>query len=219
MKRIFFVFSVLIAYTVVGQDQWKNVYKESAWKERDEWQRPADLIKYLNLHTGSHVADIGSHEGYMTIKLSTEVSGKGKVYAVDVDQSKLNALKDHLTARGITNVTAVKGDYDDPKLPSNELDGVIILDTYHEMDDHDTILVKVRTALKSGGRLVICEPIEETRRKLSRKQQEDRHEIGINFVLEDLRKAGFDIVYQKDPFVDRSEAKGDMMWIIVATKK
>jgi len=27
------------------QDQWKNVYTESAWKDRDRWQRADDLIR------------------------------------------------------------------------------------------------------------------------------------------------------------------------------
>ncbi len=41
----------------------------------------------------------------------------------------------------------------------------------------------------------------------------------MNFALEDLKKAGFEIMVQKDPFVDRKKVKGDMMWIIVAQKK
>ncbi|MBA4058345.1 MAG: methyltransferase type 11, partial [Marivirga sp.] len=168
---------------------------------------------------GSHVADIGCHEGYMTLKLSKVVMEKGKVYAVDVDQSKLNLLKENLEEQKINNVIPVKGDYDNPKLPTNELDAVIILDTYHEMDDHDKILQHVKLSLKKNGRLILCEPIQESRRKLSRKEQEEKHELGLNFALQDLKIAGFEIVYQKDPFVDRSIVKGDMMWILVAEKK
>ncbi len=135
------VFILTVMYlSVTGQDPWKNIYRESAWAERDTWQRADDIIKLLKIKPGSHVADIGCHEGYMTIKLSRQVSGTGTVYAVDVDQSKLDLLKKHLTERKIENVSLIKGDYDDPKLPSNSLDAAIILDTYHEMDDHDKIL-------------------------------------------------------------------------------
>ena len=219
MKRIAIVILTLCSLSVTGQDPWKDIYRESAWAERDTWQRPSALVDFLKIKEGSTVADIGCHEGYMTVKLSKEVSTNGVVYAVDVEQSKLDRLKKHLADREINNVRLVKGDYDDPKLPANSLDAAIILDTYHEMDDHDKILIHIKTALKNGGRLILCEPVAEARRKLARVEQEKKHELGMNFALEDLKKAGFEIVFQKDPFVDRSKVKGDMMWIVVARKK
>ena len=200
-----------------AQDPWKNVYTENAWTGRDTWQRPQDLVKQLNIREGSKVADVGCHEGYMTMKLSKVVRANGKVFAVDVDQSKLNKLKDHLSERKINNVDLVKGDYDNPKLPPG-LDAAIILDTYHEMDDHDKILQHLKTSLKPGGRLVICEPIADERKGKARKDQETRHELSMNYALEDLIKAGFQIIYKKENFVDRTKIKGDWMWIVVAKK-
>jgi len=215
----FLLFGVLFNNSSLAQDPWKNVYRESAWKERDSWQRPDEIIKNLNLKAGSHVADIGCHEGYMTLKLSKVVMEKGKVYAVDVDQSKLDLLQENVNEQKVNNVIPVKGEYDNPKLPVNELDAVVILDTYHEMDDHAKILQHIKLALKKKGRLVLCEPIAESRKNLSRQQQEEKHELGLNFALEDVKMAGFEIIYQKDAFADRSKVKGDMMWILVAEKK
>jgi len=193
-------------FSLSAQDQWKNVYTKSAWADRDKWQKADELIRQLNLKPGSHVADIGCHEGYMTFKLSTVVGEKGLVYAVDVEQSK------------VKNVVAVKGDYDDPKLPENSLDAVIIVDTYHEMDEHDEILQHIMMALKQGGRLVLCEPIANERRKMSRADQEKKHELAMGYAVDDLTKAGFTILKKQDPFVDRAE-KGDKMWLLVAVKK
>jgi len=219
MKKIGIIILTVCSLSARGQDPWKNIYRESAWAERDTWQRADDIIDLLKIQEGSTVADIGCHEGYMTIKLSGEVKNKGIVYAVDVEQGKLDLLKKHLADRKMSNVRLVKGDYDNPKLPTNSLDAAIILDTYHEMDDHDKILEHIKASLKNGGRLILCEPIAEARKKLTRAEQEKRHELGINFALDDLKKAGFEIVFQKDPFVDRSKVKGDMMWIVVAQKK
>jgi len=219
MKKIGIIILTVCSLSARGQDPWKNIYRESAWADRDTWQRADDIIDLLKIQEGSTVADIGCHEGYMTIKLSGEVKNKGIVYAVDVEQGKLDLLKKHLADRKMSNVRLVKGDYDNPKLPTNSLDAAIILDTYHEMDDHDKILEHIKASLKNGGRLILCEPIAEARKKLTRAEQEKRHELGINFALDDLKKAGFEIVFQKDPFVDRSKVKGDMMWIVVAQKK
>lgn len=212
------VLAWLFAFSLSAQDQWKNVYTKSAWVDRDKWQKSGELIRQLNLKPGSQVADIGCHEGYMTFKLSTAVGEKGLVYAVDVEQNKLDQLKINQQQSKVKNVVAVKGDYDDPKLPANSLDAIIIVDTYHEMDDHDAILRHVMAALKINGRLVLCEPIEDGRRKLVRADQERKHELGMNYALEDLKKAGFSILKKQDPFVDRVE-KGDKMWLVVATKK
>lgn len=192
-------------------DSYKNVYTEAAWKSRDEWQKPGEIIKKLNIDKNSIVADIGCHEGYMSFKLAAIAK---TVYAVDADQAKLDKINKHKPS----NVITLRGDYDDPKLPVNSLDAVIILDTYHEMNDHDKILQHVYGSLKKGGRLVICEPIAESRRNLPRAEQEKKHELSMKFALEDLAKAGFIISEKTDPFVDREKIKGDKMWIIVAIK-
>lgn len=209
---------VLSVISTYAQDQWKNIYTQNAWEERDQWQKADAIIAHLNLKPGDKVGDIGSHEGYMTMKLTKVVGRTGKVYAVDVQQNRLDKLNRILNEGGITNVTTVKGDYDNPHLPLNTLDGAMIIDTYHEMDDHDDMLKHIKAALKTAGRLIICEPIAADRRSWSRAEQERRHELGMNYALEDLQKAGFKIVFRKDPYIDREKIKGDKMWLIVAEK-
>ncbi len=142
----------------------------------------------------------------------------GRVYAVDVEQNRLDKLAEHLKARDIRNVVPVKGDYDNPHLGPNSLHAALIIDTYHEMDDHDVILAHLKMALRQGGRLVVCEPIATDRKNMTRTEQERKHELGMNFALEDLRRAGFRIVFKQDPYIDREKVKGDKMWIIVAEK-
>jgi SAM-dependent methyltransferase len=209
---------LLITTFVFGQNQWKDVYTENAWKERDKWQRPEELIDFLKINEGSKVADIGCHEGYMSFKLSKVVGKTGEVFAVDVDQSKLDKLKAHLSKRNVSNIQLVKGEYDNPKLDTGVLDAVIIVDTYHEMDDHDKILQHIKVALKPGGRLLICEPIADVRRSAARSDQERKHELGKNYAVGDLKKAGYKILVNEDRFVDREKEKGDKMWVVVASK-
>lgn len=215
MRWLTIIGTFLFSFALHAQDAWKDVYKESAWAERDSWQKAAELIQHLNLNANSHVADVGCHEGYMTVKLAALVK-TGKVYAVDVEQPKLDKLKTNLANRKLENVIAIKGDYDNPKLPVNTLDAVIIVDTYHEMDEHDKILKHIKAALKTGGRLVLCEAIADSRRESPRQEQERKHELSVNFALADLKAAGFTIIKQQDPFADRTKEKGDKMWLIVA---
>jgi ubiquinone/menaquinone biosynthesis C-methylase UbiE len=216
--RLLIIF-ILLPFAVLAQDPWKNIYSSHAWKERDVWQKPEQLIALLKLREGSQTADVGCHEGYMTFKLSKVVGPTGKVYAVDVEESKVEKVIAAAAERKVTNIIAIKGDYDNPKLPENILDAVIILDTYHEMVDHDAMLQHIFKALKPGGRLLLCEPIAESRRESKRNEQESRHELGMNYAIGDLKKAGFRISFQKDPYLDRTKEKGDKMWVVVAEKK
>ncbi len=216
MKVLLFLILWIAFIPALGQtDSYKNVYTESAWQERDGWQKPEEIIGKMKIDSTSNVADIGCHEGYMTFKLSQKAK---RVYAVDLEQWKLNAIQQRALKNKITNIRTVKGEYDDPKLPANSLDAIVILDTYHEMKDHDKILQHILTSLRKGGRLVICEPIADKRRNLPRADQEGKHELGMSFAIEDLQKAGFTVLEKTDPFVDREKVKGDKMWIIVAIK-
>ena len=52
--------------------------------ERDQWQRPSDVIRELNLRPGDAVVDLGCGSGYFTLKLSPDVGGRGKVLAEDI---------------------------------------------------------------------------------------------------------------------------------------
>lgn len=209
---------ILVHGSLLAQDPWKNIYSAHAWAERDKWQNADALIGLLEIGSGSVVADVGCHEGYMTFKLARVVGKSGTVYAVDVVAAKLEKVGERAARHTLTQVKTIKGDYDDPKLPADSLDAVIILDTYHEMDDHAEILRHIKASLKAGGRLLICEPIADSRRDLPRGAQEKKHELAMQYVLDDLRKAGFRISFQRDNFIDRSKEKGDRMWVVVAEK-
>ena len=77
------------------------------------------------------------------------------------------------------------------------------------------MLDRIRQALKLEGRLVIVEPIANNRRQTSRAQQQSNHEIAIDYVAEDLRHAGFQIVERRDLFVENLLDR-DTEWMIVA---
>ena len=195
----------------------KGQYRASEWEDRDSWQNPQTILNSLSLSPGMSVADIGCHEGYLSMKLSDVVGPTGKVLAVDVEQYKLSRLDRRLKDQKIKNVRTILGAYDNPKLPLNSLDAVVILDAYHEMDEYEKILEHVYRALKPGGRLVLVEPIADERVSWTRKQQEKKHEIAMRYALVDLRQSGFSIRSKKDPFIQRP-SKNDRMWMVVALK-
>jgi predicted methyltransferase len=125
--------------------------------ERDLEENPDRAIDVLKIEKGATVADVGAGSGYMTVKLSKKVGPQGKVYATDIQQGMLDLLNKRLAKSKITNVTTVLGTQDDPRLPADALDLVIMVDVYHELSQPQVMLGKIRASLKSGGRLVLLE--------------------------------------------------------------
>ena len=218
MKATLLFILLSVPAIIFAQDPWKNIYSAPAWQARDKWQRADELIAMLNISSGDRVADVGCHEGYMTFKLAKEVGASGIVYAVDIQQTKLDKVSERARKNSISQIRVIKGEEDNPGLPANSLDAVVILDTYHEMDEHAKILQHIKVSLKKGGRLLICEPIADDRKTLSRSEQKRKHELALTYAESDLKAAGLKIVFLKDNFIDRSKEKGDKMWVIVAEK-
>lgn len=210
-------FTVLILFLFISQTIVAQ-YTESHWVERDSWMNVSDILDKAGVKKGSFVADIGCHEGYLTVHLANRVQHAGKVYAVDVREDRLAILKEHLIERNLTNVQVIHGDYDDPKLPKNALDVVIIMDTYHEMDDHMLILKHVYNSLKPGGKIVIIEKLKEHIKGKSRAAQKLAHSLEPTYVRKELLEAGFSIDYQHNDMGNWERNIYKVIWMLVAHK-
>ena len=168
----------------------------------------------MRVRPGSRVADVGAGSGFFTVRLARAVGPTGRVFAVDVNPEVVRDLKERLAREQWTNVETVVGDRTNPRLPAS-LDAVLIVNAYHEMHEHQPMLDSIRQALKLDGRLVIVEPIAQSRRGTTRAIQQSNHEIDVEFVVEDLRQAGFEVVTRQDRFVENLLDR-DTEWLIAA---
>ena len=125
--------------------------------ERDIEEEPDRAIDVLKIEKGSTVADIGAGSGYMTVKLAKKVGPQGRVYANDIQPAMLELLNKRITKSKIANVSVVLGMQDDPRLPVETLDLVLMVDVYHELSQPQLMLRHIRASLKPGGRLVLLE--------------------------------------------------------------
>jgi SAM-dependent methyltransferase len=125
--------------------------------EREAEEKPDLALKLIGVSKGAVVGDIGAGAGYLTWRLAGLVGPTGKVYANDIQPEMLELLKSNMRQRNISNVEAVLGAYDDPKLPPDSLDLVILVDVYHEFSEPQKMLRHIRASLKPDGRLVLLE--------------------------------------------------------------
>lgn len=183
---------------------------------REQWQKIDEIFAAMAVQPGAVVADVGAGGGFFTSRLSRAVGDEGRVYAVDIDADALRRLRARVIEEQLSNVEVIRGADDDPKLPRGTLDAALIVNAYHEMKAHTAILSRLEAALKPGGRLVIVEPMSRARRDSPRDEQTRHHEIGIEFVRQDAREAGFALVRLEDPFARRPDSREEE-WMLVLT--
>ena len=119
--------------------------------ERESDERPDQALDAIGVQRGSTVADIGAGVGYFTWRLAARVGTGGVVYGEDIQQRMLDQLTKNMNARHLTNVRAVLGTTEDPKLPANSIDLVMLVDVYHEFSEPEKMLDRIRESLKPGG--------------------------------------------------------------------
>ena len=126
--------------------------------DRDEWQRPQQILDAMSIADAAVVADIGAGSGWFTVRLARRVGPNGRVYAQDVQPEMLAAITRRVQREGLANVRPVLGRGSDPHLPAGvALDGVLVVGVVHEIEDRVTLFRNLGTALKPGGRLGVVD--------------------------------------------------------------
>jgi SAM-dependent methyltransferase len=184
-------------------------------RQRDTWQRPAEVIRELQLSEHSAVVDLGSGSGYFSLKLSHEVP-KGKVFAVDVRRPSLFFLSIRALLRGQRNIATVRGRAEDPYFGDGTINAVLISNTYHEFSDPKKVLAQVRRFLAPDGRLVVLDRADEVRSTEERAESNGHHHATEDSVETSLTRSGFEILSKDMAFI-RIPGQ-EVWWLIVARK-
>jgi len=135
-------------------------HQGAGWLERPQREREerTDLaVKALKLKEGDVVADIGCGTGYYASRMAKLVGEKGLVYGVEIQQEMLDLLARNMKHLGVDNVKGHMGEPDDPKLPKESCDVVLMVDVYHEFEFPHEMVRSMIEALKPGGRMVLIE--------------------------------------------------------------
>lgn len=122
--------------------------------DRDQWQSPDKIMDALGVGEGVVVADLGAGSGWFTIRLAGRVGPNGMVYAEDIQRQMIDSITRRVERLGLKNVKTVLGTASDPRLPA-PVDAVLIVDSYHEMEQPVALLKNVARSLKRDGRIGI----------------------------------------------------------------
>lgn len=155
--------------------------------EREEEEAPSRALDALDLKPGMVVADIGAGSGYYASRMAKRVGPAGRVYATDIQQGMIDLLERRIRSEGLGNVTAVLGGMDDPKLPPNSIDLAIMVDVYHELQQPQLFLQRLKPTFKPGGRLVLV----EFRKEDAKVPILEVHKMSVAEVKQELEAEGY----------------------------
>lgn len=119
---------------------------------RREWYSPEAALSALQ--EGMTFVDVGCGDGYFSILAAKKVGVQGRVYAVDVDGSRIEMLEDKADAEGLGNIVAVVGRAEDTVFCDGCADVVFYSMDLHDFDDPEKVIANAKSMLKSGGKVV-----------------------------------------------------------------
>jgi len=154
--------------------------------ERDAYQQPEKVLDYIGDVKGQKILDIGAGSGYFSVKL---VKRGALVIAGDVDDEFLEYMKNRIIKDKIdaSLMEVRKLPYTSPALKKEEVDKVLIVNTYHHIENRVKYFTKVLDGLKENGELIV---IDFFKKELPIGPKPN-HKFSKEEVVKELKQAGF----------------------------
>lgn len=189
LPLFFIIFSGFVSFATAGQQASKrptsepykgdlSIFDSPGREQRLQINRVMDI---LGIAPGKDVADIGAGSGWFTVRAAQRVGVSGTVYAIDINPEAIQYIERRVSKESLANVKTILSKPDDPLLPRDSVDAVLLLKTYHEVADPVALLEHLRPSLKPGARLGIVD----------RNGNGTNHGVQRKIVVEEATRAGY----------------------------
>ncbi len=177
-------------------------------KNREKWQKPETVVRLMGDLTGKTVADIGAGTGYFTFRIAMKAD---KVIAIDIEKDYLDVLdnlKEKLPLDIQTKIETRLAKEDDPLLKQQEVDLIVIINTFSFIDNKLKYLEKLKNDLKPGGKIFI---VDFKMKNLPIDAPDKKDRLPVNKLENLLEKSGFHNIQTDDTTLD-------FQYIVIAEK-
>jgi len=155
---------------------------------------PADRIfEAIALHSGATVCEVGAGSGDLSIRAAGEVGATGHVFASELGEEHLKALRDRITSSGKDNITVVAGDSTKTNFPDSICDALFLRDVYHHFTNPSSMDAAIFAAVKPGARVAIIDftPPGKEASKPEDRAKDGMHGVTAETVSREMKGAGF----------------------------
>jgi predicted methyltransferase len=150
---------------------------------RDKRLQINRVMDTLGIAPGKNVADIGAGSGWFTVLAARRVTGSGTVYAVDINSEAIQYIDQRAKKEHLQNVKTILSKPDDPQIPADSIDAVLLLKTYHEVAHPVVLLKNLRSSLKPGAKIGI----------IDRNGNGENHGVSKDVVVREAAQAGYEL--------------------------
>lgn len=131
------------------------IFPATAMPDRDWWATlwpdPSGTLRSLGIGPGMTVLDLCCGDGYFTAPLARIVGGR--LYALDIDPHLLDVARGEVERPGARVELWIRGDARDvASLLPEQVDYVLIANTFHGIPNKTGMVRAVAAVLKPGGR-------------------------------------------------------------------
>ena len=109
------------------------------------------LVKLLGLTPGARVADVGAGLGAWTLRFAQWTGTTGHVYATDVGDEQLAALRSLVASERLSNVTILPGAAGSTNLPAACCDAILVRNVYHYVTQPDAMVRSFAASLNPAA--------------------------------------------------------------------
>lgn len=118
---------------------------------------PQEVLKQLKLKKEMIAADFGCGSGGWALPLAKKLE-EGTIYAIDILEEPLSALKARAKLEKILNIEIIRADVEKrTPLSSNSVDLVLMTDLLFECEDKKMVLEEGKRVLKPGGKILVVD--------------------------------------------------------------
>jgi len=115
------------------------------------------LASVMELRPGMTGAEIGAGRGRMAVRMAQHLGPSGRLYATEIEDEKLQAIRSAASDAGLTNIMVIRAGEHSANLPDNCCDIIYMRRVYHHLDDAAAINRTLYNAIRPGGRLAIID--------------------------------------------------------------
>ncbi|MGA6984822.1 MAG: class I SAM-dependent methyltransferase [Terriglobales bacterium] len=155
---------------------------------RDQRLQINRVMDMLGIEPGKNVADIGAGSGWFTVLAARRVTGSGTVYAVDINPEAIQYIDQRTKKEQLQNIKTILSKPDDPQVPADSIDAVLLLKTYHEVAHPVVLLRNLRASLKPGAKIGI----------IDRNGNGENHGVSKAVVVREAAQAGYELRDSQD---------------------